>query len=341
MMKGNKALASMASVAMSLSMMATMAAVPTVAMASEDYTYTVRVFSGNKGDVDGQEMVSLEYHKGDAIDLTTDIGIDVTDPAYYHKGFREAGRDDEFEYRSFDVNRDLDLVVSYGMRTQMARLTVHFQEYQTGKPLATEDGSTEATYEFKIGDKPVVPFKYVEGYRPLYRNLTGTITEDTDWYLDYVPLQAGEEPVTQTDEGTAQQQTGSQGTGTTTGNQTTGGADGEAASNAQPGGADDTTGGNADGNAGQQVSTDEDGTASGDIYPPTQDIGDNDVPLYDALDSKKKPESATQDEPESGIIGWIRNHTVAVSVMSAIVLGLAMVLIVLIVSKGRRKDNQQ
>ena len=170
----------MTGIAMAIALMAAVAllGVPSHAVA-EEYGYTVRVFSGNKGSVNGEEVASFKVSKGEEIDLTEAVSVGIGDSAYYHKGFREAGQDDEFPYRAFPVERDIDLVVSYGMRAQMAKVTLHFREYGTGRPLVADDGSDSVACECKVGDKPVIAFRHIEGYRPLYRNVTGTVTGDT------------------------------------------------------------------------------------------------------------------------------------------------------------------
>ena len=363
---------------------------PTVAL-SEDYSYTIRVFAGNKGTVNGQDVVTLSRHKGETVDLSSDVDVSVTDSAYYHKGFREAGRDSEFPYRSFAADRDIDLVASYGMRVNMVRLTVHLRNYQTGEPLVSEDGTSEVTYEYRSGDKPVVAFRYVEGYRPLYRNVTGTITEDTDWYLDYVPIQPAEVPAedastgtdatngTGTQAGRNQQEPGSQrqgeqsesGQGGTPGqtqdetsDQTPNQPEGQPirpddatspASTEQPEGSNEGVAGNGDARDNGTGDTDSsngtnprsDESVSGDSYPPTEDIQDNDIPLSNPAASNPKPDGEeNQEKKGSGqgilawMLSWMRNHKLAISIVSGIVLAIAMVLIALLsFTRRKSKDN--
>lgn len=297
---------------------------PRVARA-EDYTYKVRVFSGNKGTVNGEDVVVLECHKGDSINLEDEIDVGITSDSYYHKGFRESGQDAEFPYMSFSVDRDIDLVTSYGMRAQMAKLTVHFREYGTDKPLATDDGSTEATYEYKIGDKPVIAFKHIEGYRPVWRNITGTITEDTDWYLEYIRLEDGE---------TEESAIGTAGVGgrsqpangreaSTDGGRTTTndrGDDRNAAANGNQNANSDQDA-NRDQNAADS-SADENGNGIEDEQaPPTRSILDNDTPLTNLADSTSELDPISWSEETYG-------KSMAPTVI-AIVLGLGTLFIVI------------
>lgn len=246
-----------------------MGASPAVA---DETTYQVRVFAGTKGAVEGQDAVTIECRRGQPFDLD-EIGVEVEADGYYHKGFREAGKDEEFPYKSFDVDRDIDLVAAYGMQGNMVKLTVHLREWGTKRPLVASDGTSEMTYEYKVGDKPVVAFRHVEGYRPLWRNITGTLTEDTEWYLDYAPLAPGESE----DDALGQQgdaSTGEAGQGGTAMRE--GGTAGSRPADRQDGTGDDASpDGTADGNA-------ESGELSGQTSeepPATREILDNDVPL--------------------------------------------------------------
>ncbi|MDO4890113.1 MAG: hypothetical protein Q3963_02035, partial [Coriobacteriaceae bacterium] len=88
-------------------------------------------------------------------------------------------------YDSVPVYEDLDFVVSYGVKGNMVSYTLHFVERGTGRVLADP-----VTYYGNLGDKPVAAFEYVSGYRPLYRNITGTLGPEgsNDWTFEYVRL---------------------------------------------------------------------------------------------------------------------------------------------------------
>lgn len=296
---------------------------------ADDYSYTVRVFGGNMGTVDGSDVRVIECHKGDVVDLTQDVSVEVSDPAYYHKGFRESGQDDELRYRVFTVDRDIDIVASYGMSVDMVHVTLRFREYGTGKPLTDDNGQSEVTYECKSGDTPVIAFRHVEGYRPLYRNVTGTVKEDTVWYLDYAPLAPGEEEVypTSTQQVEAGTDSGTAGTdGTTNAANATApdatGADGDAA------GADTTQTPDANTTQGDA------GTTQGDDEPPaTQEILDNDTPLG----SLSNDEGNGDERPFDAAL-WARKHSI---VLAAAVAGVIAALFAIIVWRRRRRDDER
>ena len=60
--------------------------------ADEPYTYTVRVFGGNRGTITGtSEFTGLKV--GDSVPFDFASQVNVTDKRYYAKGLREAGKD--------------------------------------------------------------------------------------------------------------------------------------------------------------------------------------------------------------------------------------------------------
>lgn len=253
----------------------------------DDYTYTVRVWAGNEGTVDGKDTYSeikdIEY--GTEMKLSDSFAVKVANDKYYHKGFRLSGTDNQNDdgssnlRESIVVTEDLDFVVSYGVKGKMVDYTLHYLEQGTNKVLAQP-----STRQGVIGDKPVVAFEYVSGYRPLYRNLTGTLKDGkNDWTFYYVPLATGETEsgtTTTTTRTTTTTTTGGTTGGTTTGGTAAGGtaAGGTAAGGTAAGGTaggtaagDNAAGGNAQG-----------GTAADTQTPPaTEEIADVDNPLAD------------------------------------------------------------
>ena len=85
------------------------------------YTYTVRIYSGEQGTIDGQDYITytgLSY--GDRI--TFDLGrVSLNDNSkYYVRGIRESGRDNNtVDAPSFIVEQDVDYVVAYGLMGDM------------------------------------------------------------------------------------------------------------------------------------------------------------------------------------------------------------------------------
>ena len=158
---------------------------------ADDATYKVRVWGGNEGvfkDQTDAGYAEKSFEYGSTINLQKEFGeATVTNPKYYFRGFRVSGEDGLIG--AVTVESDLDFVAAYGVEGEMVPYTLHFVDhYNTSKELALPQ-----TYYGKVGDKPVAAFEYIEGYRPLYRNITGTLQpEGNDWTFEYVPLETGE-----------------------------------------------------------------------------------------------------------------------------------------------------
>ena len=142
---------------------------------AEEYTYTVRLYAGNIGTVQGKQVIEYKgLHAGDRVTFSLE-DVAVTEPGkYYAKGFRESGRDnDTVGASSFVVTRDADYVVAYGVPGDQVAYTVRYVD-QNGAELAPD-----ATFYGNVGDKPVVAFLYFDGYRPQAYNLTKTLSENS------------------------------------------------------------------------------------------------------------------------------------------------------------------
>ena len=158
---------------------------PAYATAGDPYTYTVRVFGGNEGTYAGQEMYETTVAAGGEMKLNID-DAKATNDKYYVKGFRVSGHDELFDRASFTVNEDMDFVVAYGVSHDQVSYTLNFVEYGTGRQLADP-----VTYYGNAGDKPVVAYEYIDGYRPRYLNITGTLQEGgNSWTFEYIPATA-------------------------------------------------------------------------------------------------------------------------------------------------------
>lgn len=169
------------------------ATVSTPALAA---TYKVRVYAGNEGTVNGKsDYAEISVDEGSEVKLSDEFTVKVTDEAkYYFKGYRLSGKDNRDPGALSDdiiVTEDTDFVVAYGASgTSMTSYTIKFVESGTGKALTNDDGVTSVTYQGKVGDKPVVAYAYVKGYRPLYRNITGTLKEGSnEWSLPYKAIE--------------------------------------------------------------------------------------------------------------------------------------------------------
>lgn len=152
---------------------------------AKDYTktnpYKVRIFAGKQGTFAGG-VTEMDY-TGKTFDIG-DIKVKLetaedksTYEKYYVKGIKPSGADleDKLEKQTFtDLERDMDYVVVYGVRANMVEYTIYYLD-ANGNTLAPSK-----TYEGNVGDKPIVPYLYIEGYMPQAYNLTKTLVENED-----------------------------------------------------------------------------------------------------------------------------------------------------------------
>ena len=158
--------------------------------AAADYTYTVRVFAGTRGTINGstEPWVVREVPYGTYV--TFDGNAVATDERYYVQGIRFSGQDnDALQSRTIRVTEDVDYVVAYGIRGNLVEYTVNYQD-AVGTPLAPSQ-----TYYGNAGEKPVIAFLYIDGYQPQAYNLTGTLsaTGPNVFTFVYTPLVIVEE----------------------------------------------------------------------------------------------------------------------------------------------------
>lgn len=159
--------------------------------AAGDYTYKVRIYAGNQGSFSEGNPGVIE-HNGvvESSQLEGKCYVKLNEPEkYYVRGIRESGRDndtvpvgaaasapDENGVSAVDiqipVDGDRDYVVAYGVRGNMVNYTV------TYKDSAGNELIPSRTFEGKIGDKQIVPYQYIEGYRPNAYSMAKTLEED-------------------------------------------------------------------------------------------------------------------------------------------------------------------
>ena len=151
----------------------------TVHAKPQAYTYKIRVFAGKQGTfTDG--LLEKDYTGNafnlDDITVKPAIAEDGSEyQKYYVKGIKPSGSDnsDMLSNPSFvTVDSDMDYVVVYGVRGDMVSYTVNYLDVN-GNALAPG-----RTYEGNIGDKPIVPYLYIEGYMPQAYSLTKTIKSE-------------------------------------------------------------------------------------------------------------------------------------------------------------------
>lgn len=246
----------------------------------KEYTYTVTLFAGNQGTFNGTGGVhviggSAQISGGDAIRITglragDVVVLDATagmvdlknGDKYYIKGVRESGRDNNTVADSaFTVTKDAEYVVAYGIQGDMISYTVNYQD-GGGNELAPS-----RTYYGAVGDKPVIAYQYIEGYRPDAYNLTKTLGKnEADNVFTFTYTQS------------SVQQPAAGGEGTEGGTDT-----GTPATTATPG----TTAGGGAGTAGAGTAT-----AAGTVETPTVENPDGGVPQATVdLDDEDTPKA--------------------------------------------------
>ena len=142
--------------------------------ADDAYEYTIRVYSGGEGTFDDgttEKVITAKY--GEIVNLG-ELRVVPSDDHYLFSGFRLSGRDNRWaEMPAFTVEKDVDYVAAYSIRGPVVKYTLVFMEQGTGKTLLSS-----ITMEGNVGDKPIESFRYIEGYMPLYRNITKTLSEN-------------------------------------------------------------------------------------------------------------------------------------------------------------------
>ena len=140
----------------------------TVSAAS--YQYKVTVSGGNVGEVT-KTLFKVAY--GDTVTIDPD-DVTIKDSKYYLKGFHVSGQETPVVQAGDipNITEDLDLVATYGIRQSMVRYTVRYIDAQDKELIAAK------TFYGNVGDKPVLAFTYIEGYRPEAYSLTKTLTDN-------------------------------------------------------------------------------------------------------------------------------------------------------------------
>lgn len=204
------------------------------------YQYTVTFSAGVRGSFSGTAGLSLNsaggsvtqdggvikitgLAAGDTVSFNAQSSVSLgSDSKYYVQGVRESGRDNDTVAASvFKVEEDADYVVAYGIKGNMTSYTVHYQD-EAGNTLAETD-----TFYGNVGDKPVIAYKYVDGYVPQVLGYTKTLSDNEaenviTFVYDKIPG-----PTVNTVTQTVPGSTGTTGTGTagTTGTGTAAGDD--------------------------------------------------------------------------------------------------------------------
>lgn len=266
---------------------------------SKSYSYTVTLYAGN-GTIDGAASKSYGpygYGKSCTIAWQT-LNIQPDDDKYYVKGIRLAGHDGLAESGNIEVTQDLQYVVAYGMKKDQVAYTINYVD-ANGAQIADSE-----TFYGNIGDKPVIAYRYIEGYQPTNAyNLTGTLkgnAEDNVFTFKYQAVQGS----------SAGAANGGTSAGTSDGQATPGDESGAADENAA---SDEATGDEAADEAGTQ-----DGAANGAEPAELLDIDDDANPLASA-------QSAVQEAFSNPLnyLPWVLGVLVVIALISVIALVVA------------------
>lgn len=163
------------------------ACLPAEAKAAEGYSYKITLAAGDKGSLTGEAVQTAQAGDWVSFNLSQ---VEVNDPRYYVKGVRLAGRDNQETLASpgFHVTGDADYVVAYGIKGDQVAYTVRYLDAD-GNELAPSD-----TYYGNIGDKPVVAYRYIEGYVPRVLAFTKTLAADESENVFTFEYEPGEAP---------------------------------------------------------------------------------------------------------------------------------------------------
>lgn len=307
---------------------ALMLALPASAFA---YDYKVRVFGGNDwgngatteptnmGVIANDEVAYGGFYKLSKSDAQAKL---PEDSKYYVKGFRVAGEDRLCD-ESYPITEDTDFVVAYGVKGRTVTYTVRYVERGTGRALTGSDsGRSSVTYEGNVGDKPVVPYEFIRGYRPIYRNITKTLVADSSknvFTFEYVPLAEGENE----DGTTTSASTGSTGaTGTApaaTATAPSATATTPSATGTDSGTTNDENGDENDNAASTTPATPVPATTE---PPATQQLSDEDNPLANGTDQTgstgNQPGATEGEESGNGGVPVIAIFAIAAAIVAAI-----------------------
>lgn len=141
----------------------------------DPYQYTISVSAGSGELVDGGNATQITVAPGNQVDLSaysTGLAVVLPDAKYYVKGLRLAGHDhgeDPLANPVFVPEGDAQYVVAYGIAKDQVPYTVNYVD-AAGNQIAESQ-----TFYGNPGDKPVVAFRYIDGYLPTAYNLTGTL----------------------------------------------------------------------------------------------------------------------------------------------------------------------
>ena len=152
---------------------------------ADQYKYKVMIYSGQQGHFTGSGVDSTgtvwsgEFNSGELCEISTEsLGFELDNDKYYVRGFRLTGHDNDettgVQNLTFGVTEDVSYELAYGIKGDMVSYTTRYLD-QDNNELLPDD-----TYYGMPGDKPVVAYKYVEGYEPEAYYQAITLSENSD-----------------------------------------------------------------------------------------------------------------------------------------------------------------
>ena len=159
-----------AAVVIALCMIAALALPALASETGDTYTYTVRIFAGKQGTIDGKDVKEYSVTPGQKLNVDWNELkklIKVTDSRYEATGFRLSGKDNNLYPKTIAepivVNSDMDFVVSYALKGSDIQYTIKYLEAGTNKELHKP---ATLTYYGNEGEEFVPTYIYIDGYTP-------------------------------------------------------------------------------------------------------------------------------------------------------------------------------
>ncbi|MCM1025235.1 MAG: hypothetical protein NC432_02300 [Roseburia sp.] len=137
----------------------------------ERITLSYALAKDETADEDGYHYFVLTVRQGETDDSNQISTIRFrTAEKYNIIGFRESGKDNSERVGSEAIERDQDFVVAYGLMKDAVEYTIAYVD-TAGNTLRESE-----SYYGTIGDKPVITYRYFDGYQPQAYNLTKTLS---------------------------------------------------------------------------------------------------------------------------------------------------------------------
>lgn len=325
-----------------------LAALVRLPVQAEEYTYTVRFFAGKQGtihdaetimtgnsgtveeDPEGELLVISGLHYGDRLTFDRDMVTLNNGSKYYIRGIRESGKDNNtvVTQPSFEVTGDQDYVVAYGILGDAVKYTVNYLD-EAGNHLRDS-----RDYYGNVGDKAVVAYLYIDGYRPQAYNIGVTLDADSSKnVIDFIYTEITNQVVVIPGE-PAPEYPDAEGGGVTIIDQGVIDQGGTNFDDQNPGGGANPGGGDAGGeNIDDNQTPADDGPQD---YQDQDEIEDNDTPLAGIIQGDGSKEDPLRVEIGALTIPLSTNVMIGAISVFAIIIGLSLLLSELL---RRKKDE--